>query len=247
MEFLQLPLGPLPAALAISCVLLGALVQGASGFGMAMIAAPLLALIDPRFVPGPIIAASIVISPLVARRDRAHIDFVGLKYALAGSAVGTVLAAAILLYVSKEGLSLLFAAVVLIGVAVSASGWHVAPSRKNNVLAGVLAGVMGTTASINGPPLALLYQNQRGQQMRGTLAGYFLVAAVLALVALRAVGRYGLVEVQFSLLLAPGVLLGFLASGRLARILDRGHTRKAVLIISAAAAVSVIVKQLLQW
>ncbi|MDQ3385935.1 MAG: sulfite exporter TauE/SafE family protein, partial [Actinomycetota bacterium] len=41
------------SALVIVAVLVGALVQGSIGFGLNLIAAPVLALVDPDLVPGP--------------------------------------------------------------------------------------------------------------------------------------------------------------------------------------------------
>ena len=65
------------------------------------------------------------------------------------------------------------------------------------------------------------------------------------LVALFLVGRFGETELRLALVLLPGTLLGFAASRHLARVLDRGYTRPAVLIVSAVAAVSVIARELL--
>jgi len=54
------------------------------------------------------------------------------------------------------------------------------------------------------------------------------------LAALVASGHFGVHELRLSLFLLPGVLVGFLASGLLRPIVDRGHTRPAVLWLSGS-------------
>ena len=94
------------------------------------------------------------------------------------------------------------------------------------------------------PPMALLYQREAGPKIRGTLAAYFTVGVTLSLIGLSTVGRFGMREVVLSLQLVPGVLVGYFLSRGAARRLDRGYIRKAVLVLSAAAAVGVIVRHL---
>jgi uncharacterized membrane protein YfcA len=50
-------------------VLLGALVQGAVGYGMSLIAAPLLVLVDPALVPVPLLLLTTVHATLAVVRD----------------------------------------------------------------------------------------------------------------------------------------------------------------------------------
>lgn len=80
--------------------------------------------------------------------------------------------------------------------------------------------------------------------MRGTLAGFFLVGTFLSLSALAVAGEFGVEEIRLSLLVVPGIILGYLASGAGARRLDAGHTRPAVLTVSAVSAVLVLVDAL---
>ena len=56
-------------------VTVAASVQGAIGFGMALIASPILVLVNPELVPGPLMMSSLVLVTLMAIRDHAHADF----------------------------------------------------------------------------------------------------------------------------------------------------------------------------
>src|SRR3954451_11684240 len=63
---------PVMAAAVVVAVLVVALtsaVHGAVGFGMNLLAVPVLVVLDPRFVPGPAVAAGLVLSVLVAARE----------------------------------------------------------------------------------------------------------------------------------------------------------------------------------
>ena len=55
--------------MASAVVAIGATVQASVGFGLALISTPLLVLIDPQLVPGPMIFASMLLVVLTAWRD----------------------------------------------------------------------------------------------------------------------------------------------------------------------------------
>lgn len=218
----------------------GAAVQGAVGFGLALVAAPLLVLIEPRLVPGPLIAAALVLIGIMSRREGRFMDLGGFHWALAGRLVGIPAGAWALVTLPVRETTLLFAGLVLLAVAMSASGVRLPPASGTLLGAGVVSGFMGTFSSIGGPPLALVYQHEAGRRVRGTLAAHFLVGATLSLVALAVVGRFGWAELRDAAVLVPGVVVGFALSLPLAPILDRGHTRRAILGFSSVAALVVV-------
>ena len=103
---------------------------------------------------------------------------------------------------------------------------------------------MGTISGIGGPPIALAYLGLDGPALRATLARYFLVGNLVAIPTLIVVGSLGIEELPECLVLIPGAVLGFLASGWLARHTDRATVRPIVLGLSTAAAVAVIIRTL---
>ncbi|MFQ5793001.1 MAG: TSUP family transporter, partial [Acidobacteriota bacterium] len=135
-------------------------------------------------------------------------------------------------------------AVVLLAVGMSAFGLRVRRTNWSLLGAGAMSGFMSTTASIGGPPMAILYHDTPGARVRGTLSSFFVVGATFSLVALVAVGRFGWGELVAAVSLLPGILLGFAVSSHTARLVDRGYTRKAVLAVSALAGLSVILREL---
>ena len=94
--------------------------------------------------------------------------------------------------------------------------------------------------------MALLYARSEGPRLRSTLSGFFVVASVFSLAALAVVGRFGIQEVKISAAFLPAVVVGFLLSGPLRPMVDRGRTRPAVLVLSAVAAVGAILESLLR-
>lgn len=231
-------------AVATVIVTLGSMLQGTIGFGLGLFAAPLLLLIEPRLVPGPLLAASGVLTLLLTRRDWHGVHGPDLAWALGGRVVGTLAALAVLVVASRELLEVLLGSLVLLAVALLASGLHPGLSPRVLVVAGTLSGFMGTTTTIGGPPMALLYSRAAGPRLRGTLSAFFVVGVVISVSGLALVGRFGRLEARYAALLLPGILVGFLVSRLTVRALGARWLRPAVLAVSALAGLVVVIRQL---
>lgn len=236
-------MSPTELAAASGVVALGAFVQGVVGFGSLLIAAPLLVLIDPTLVPGPILVSGLLLALLMAYRERRGLEVRGVGWAFAGRVPGSVVGALILAAVPPAGFDLLVGGTVLLGVLVSTARIEIAPSPAALFGAGFVAGITGTTTSVGGPPVAFVYQHESGERLRGALAGFFVMGSVLSMVTLAFVGRFGGRDLFAGLVLVPGTLAGYAASGPLARLVDRGYTRVAVLGVSAAAGLVLILRR----
>lgn len=226
-------------------VTFGSLVQAAVGFGFALVSAPLLVLIDPELVPGPATVAAGAVGALNAYRNRGPTDWGGIRWASVGLIPGTILAGIVLSRASARSLAILVGALVLLAVLASLAGVRVGRSPKVLMAAGALSGFMGTTATIGGPPIALVFQRESGPFIRSTLARFFLVATVMAVAAQVPAGRLGVKEVLAGLALYPGIVVGFWLSKRLLPLLDAGLMRRAILLVSGASSVAVLLKELL--
>ena len=237
-------MSPVEAIAAAVVMAAGAAVQGSVGFGMNVLAAPILIQIDTDLVPGPLLAAALVMSLLVARRDRAGINRSALLWAVCGRVPGAALGTLLLLALSPWGLSVLVASVILVGTALSTSGIRLPRSRSFIAAGGLVSGVAGTATGVGGPPLALTLQHLPPRELRGTMSVYFLLGASISLCFLAVAGEFGIRHLISVALLVPGQLVGFFLSGPLAKVLDRGYARPALLTISVAAAVSLLIKAL---
>jgi uncharacterized membrane protein YfcA len=235
---------PADVVIVTLAVAVGACVQGSVGFGFGLVAAPVVALVDTRFVPGPLLLSGVILAVLVALRERGALDWLGIRWAIVGRIPGTLLGAWAVVALPERGVVILFASAVLAAVALSLAGWTLRPDPPTLLGAGATSGFMGTVTSIGGPPMALVYQRQSGAELRATLALFFVVGAAFSLLVLSVAGQVGREELRLGLLLVPGMAVGFLLSRAAARYLDRGHTRVAVLGVATASSVALLVQQL---
>lgn len=226
-------------------VMVGALVQGAVGYGMALLAVPLLALIDPALVPVPLILLTSVHAVFAVVRDWRHADWSGIGWAMLGRLPGTGLGVLAVTALSQRVFALLIGSCVLAFVVLSLLHWRPRPRPVSLLLAGLVSGAGGTAASIGGPPIALLYQDVEGPRVRGTLGGYFVLGSVTSIAALAAAGAVTGESLARTVLLSPFLLVGFALSGPVRGVLDKGWTRRAVLAVAALSAVLLIGRVLL--
>ncbi|MDQ4118399.1 MAG: sulfite exporter TauE/SafE family protein [Actinomycetota bacterium] len=225
-------------------VFAGALVQGAAGFGLAMVAAPLLALIDPALVPAPLLALTAVHAVAALVREVGDTDWRGVAWAMLGRVPGTVAGVTLVVALPPRVFAVVLASIVLACVALSVTPLRVRPTRRLLVAAGVVSGVSGTAASVGGPPVALLYQSESGPRIRATLAAYFALGTALSLGGLALGGAVTGTALLHGAVLVPFLVAGFLVSGPARRVLDRGGTRPVVIALSAVSALVLLAQAL---
>ncbi|WP_336744032.1 sulfite exporter TauE/SafE family protein [Aureimonas altamirensis] len=231
--------------LAAAAVFGGAFIQSLTGFGFAMFAAPLLAVVAPHMVPIPILVLTLIFTAGLAWRERRGVDWRELCWILAGRMPMTVIAGAAVAFLAPGVISLVFALFVLAGVAVSLAGWKVAPTPMSLTIAGGLSGFFGTLTSIGAPPLALVYQNERGPKIRGTLACNIIVGSFVSLLALGSAGAMGPAEIYGTLVLVPFGVAGLAVSRHWIGFIDAGRLRPLLLAISALAAIFILFREIL--
>lgn len=232
----------LVAALA---VFVGAVVQGAAGFGLGLVAAPVLALVDPALVPVALLVVTAVLPLLTVVRELGDVDWRGAGWSLLGRLPGTVVGVAAVASASPESLALLVAVAVLLAVAASLLRWRPVPTRRSLLVAGALGGAAGTATSVGGPPMILLYQDAPGPRVRATLAVFFAVGIAMSLGGLAIAGEVQRSELVAGALLLPAMLAGFALSGPLRRHVDGGRLRPVVLVLVTLSALTLLLRSLL--
>ena len=193
-------------------VLFAALFQSSTGIGFGLIAAPVLLLIDPRFVPGTVIFLGTAVSFLSSVRDLRHINRAHVAAGIAGRLPAAIVAASLLASLSPTLFQILFACLILFAVVMSLYGPTIRPSIPGVAFAGVLSGFMGTLTSVGAPPFALALQNAPAHQMRATMNAVLLLGACVSMASLAVFGSFGWPEILRGLALIPAVLLGFYAA-----------------------------------
>jgi uncharacterized membrane protein YfcA len=235
--------GELAGCLAIVAV--GAFVQGSVGFGINLVVVPVIAVLVPEAVPGAVVLLSLPLTVTMLVREHHHADRRGVAWIMAGRLPGAAIGATVVVVVAADVLTTIIGAVILVAVGLSVARLHVRVTPASAATAGLTAGVMGTAAGIDGPPLALLYQHHHTAAIRATLAACFVLGTVMSAAALAIAGEITTDQLVFTLELLPALVVGLLASTWGARHLRDRSIRPAVLTFATVAGVVALLDGLL--
>lgn len=237
--------------LACLAVLAGATVQAAAGFGLALIAGPaLVAVLDPTEAVTTLMVlatTTTLLLLLVRRGPRPAVRWTDVRVVTLAAVPGVLAGVLVLAVVSKSALQLAVGVGVLAAVGLQVLRRPVPgramPSRWTTLGVGLLAGVLTTTTSTNGPPLVLWLERRQvaPAEMRDTLAALFLALNLLGAAVLTATGRAGqALRPEVVLVLLAAAVAGHVAGRRLFHLLDARRFRAAGLGLSALAGLASI-------
>ena len=232
------------AAMALSCAVGGA-VQGTIGFGLGLLVVPIVQLVEPGAVPVALLCASLPLTVTMAVRERGHLDVRGLGWIMAGRLIGTGAGVWILTSVPPNGLAVAVGAMILIAVLASVLGVPIRPQPSIAVSAGIVSGVMGTTAAIGGPAVAIVYSDRPGPERRSTIAWAFVLGFIVSFGALLAAGQVDRPDVALGLALIPFILTGFWLGTRMAGRASPEWLRGAVLVFAGLGGLTVTLRALI--
>ncbi len=228
--------------MAIGLIFLGSYVQTAIGFGLAIVAAPLLILWSPEYVPAPICLVALFISLLNAFKHRSSVEIGGLKMALIGRIPGSIAGGAVLYFVSTDVLTLWVGALVLFAVVVSALPFRIEPTPRRMTLAGFFSGLFGTSSAIGGPPMALLLQHQEANQLRGNLSAFFVFSSIISLVVQIPAGFFTLHHLVITLPLLPAAGFGYWLAMKTTQSLPKEKIRIGALMLCFVSGFTAVVQ-----
>ncbi|MEM9071682.1 MAG: sulfite exporter TauE/SafE family protein [Myxococcota bacterium] len=241
-EALSLPGDLLLWSLAVTFV--AAFVQGTIGFGHAVVAVPILALVDSRLAPVPQLLQMVPLTVLVFWREREHADLHGALWTTIGRLPGTAMGVLLLKVATQRMLDLLIGGLVLIAVGGLTGGRAIPRTRITEFVAGLLSGGAAVISSIGGPPIALLYKDAKGATVRATLSAILAIGLVVTISARAVAGEISSLEVGLGLLTIPAVGLGVWASRFAAAKIEGRPLQVSILVVSAASAIALIARAL---
>lgn len=239
-------------ALIAGVLLLSAALQTSTGFGFALLSAPILAaLVGPVEAVSTIVATGVVVDVLVLAADGRRPQPNGRDVAILGvwSVPGLLLGALLLRVLASTLLQLLVAAAVLFAVAsrlrprrwpekqpmADRQPWWAAAG------AGLTSGVLSTATTLGGPP-TVLYLTSRPRpprQTRDTLVALSLVRLPVSVAALVVAGTW--ITPPGLLLLWAAVALGYLVGRAVFARMDLARYERAVLAALVAAALTAVI------
>ncbi|MCL9773928.1 TSUP family transporter [Vibrio sp. S4B1] len=117
-------------------VFIGAFIQTTTGFGMAIVVSPVLIILAPEFIPGPMIIVGMCLASINAIKYRRFIVLSELRSAFIGLLPGVMSGAALLYFMVLTKFSLFIGIVVLLAVVVSLLPFKLEETPKRLVFAG---------------------------------------------------------------------------------------------------------------
>ena len=226
--------------LALVAVAVGAVIQGSIGFGYAFVAVPAMALLYTEAVPVTPLLLALPMTVIMSAREWTSIDVSGFFLITGARVVGTAGGIALLVFIPASSLSVLVGLLIVAVALLSFFSPNFEVNNKTRLAGGIASGVTSTTAAIGGAPLALVYQDRSGAELRSTLAISFLAGIAISLVGLALAGKVEGWHFVLALELLPGLLLGLWASRWAVKALDERWLRPTVLGFAAAAGLLVI-------
>jgi len=220
-------------------------VQTTTGVGFAMVAVPMLVLIDLSYAPGPSLFVMLFLSIAMVAGSWKDVDRQGFSALFPGLFIGTLVGSRLLGMLSASAFGLVFGFMVLGALALGRMGLEPRQSPAVNASGGFVSGLMGTISGIHGPPLAVLYQRAEPARARATIAFVFVIASVLSLISLNSAGHFGHDEVLAGLALLPGLAVGYVLANTGRRFISGRVAHNAMLAIAAISAIILIGRSVL--
>jgi len=209
-------MSPGQIVLVAAIIFAGHFVKGFSGFGSAIVAAPLLALFMPLRAIVPLMAlVSLPAGAYMVIATWRHIDWRETLLVSVGMIVTTWIGMQVLLTVENQVLKQAFAVATVLFVLPAL--WDRRPVRRRRahplatLLVGTVAGLTGVLFAVPGPPVVLYFtytMTDDVNRFRGTLSAIFLSNALIQVVAFAGEG-----VLTADLLLLAGVLMPSLLAG----------------------------------
>ncbi len=195
--------------------LVAAMVNGALGYGFSSITVPVaLGFVANRVLNPALVLLEVVLNLVSLFLNRRALPAVWRRMLplLGGLLPGVILGGVFLSVVAAVALKAATYAVLLPLILLQAAGvrWPIRDERKVGVPFGLGLGVLYSTTTISGPPLALLLNNQglAQDEFRAAIALIRVAESSLTLVTYLFLGFYGAPSLGLFWLLLPAVALG---------------------------------------
>jgi uncharacterized membrane protein YfcA len=203
-------------------IFLATIIRSAFGFGEALVAVPLLAMVIPVKVAAPVaVLASITVALIVVLQDWRHIHLRSAVWLVLSTFFGIPIGLLMLKAVPEPVVKTILAAVI-IGFSLYSLLRRGHQELKDDRLAwffGFCAGVLGGAYGMNGPPLVIFGSLRQWSpaHFRATLQGYFLPASMAGMAGYLFTGLWTPAVNRLYLFSLPGAVLAIF----LGRLINR--------------------------
>lgn len=220
-------------------IFLAAFLQAITGFGLVIVAAPLLMFFyDPKIVVPVmlLLACSGNTVQSFLMRKKANLPLIG--HLSIGVVLGVPIGFFVFDYVSSDTLKLWISSVVFLSLLImQISHRQIPESRRNTILAGICSGFSSMTTGMAGPPflIYLAYTKMSTETFRATCFVFFLFCNAASLVGYL-IGGHSLAPAFHEFLyLLPALALGISLGHTLAHFIPTSFLRRLIFLILYAA------------
>ncbi len=239
-------------AILAAVTVLGALVQATTGFGFAILAAPVfLAVLNSKTAIPVLVALHIVQSAWVVQEVWPRVSRWHLKRLASGAALGCPLGLVLLEWIDVRGLKLTLGVLILLALALfiwrgrtpSVTAGRPGPAHAPVIaLTGAVSGALTSILVMPGPPLIAYLAGERWprEDARALSLTFFAGCYVLVLGLALAAGALGRGDWLLIAGLSPAAIAGTLLGLRLGPKVSERHFRQALLalmLLSGAGAI----------
>ena len=225
-------------------VALAAGVQSISGFGFALLSVPLMTLfVEPHIAVVVSTALGIVSTSYQAVRDRADADTVMAKRLILASSCGMPFGLVAFVDLSQDVLRAVLGVVILAVTIVLGKGFTLKrESVHHEWIIGIVSGVLATSLSTNGPPLAFLMHARKIEpdRFRATINRVFAVVGIASFVLFCLAGEVTGDALRASVIVLPTLVLALKVGLILRPRVNAKGFRVLVLVLMAMSGISAI-------
>jgi len=225
-------------------LILGSILQRATGLTAGMLIVPFLALISYSLIPVPIAFASMALTIMMAYKGRKHIDRQHILQISMGMFAGILLSIFILKNIKFESLGLVFGIFILISVFISIKIKSFTLNKRINYSGGFIAGVMGSMAAVGGQVLALLFQNHALESLKASLAFLYTLFSSVMLLMFFSFGEFSYAQFLSGIFMMPGFIMGFFLAPIFSKYFNAKYSKTLVLLMASVGALVLILKSI---
>ena len=233
-------------------ILIAAVLKGLTGFGFALFAVPLLSMLLPIqvLIPAMILfnfLASLYLLFQIKVKLQARYFIPMFLASLAGIPIGVYA----LQNLDEMLLRLVVGLVIVVFTLLLFFRRNHEPRHKNKpiVFAGFLSGMLGSSVSLSGPPIAMAMNNKgyKKNKFRANFAIFGVLSSLFTAVTYFLKGIIQVASLKFTVYFFPLLLVGSQLGNRWARRIKNEKFRRIVLAVNFATGLAVLIMALIKF
>ncbi|MDP3353239.1 MAG: sulfite exporter TauE/SafE family protein [Flavobacteriaceae bacterium] len=232
-------------------ILLSSVIKGITGFGFALLAIPLLSLIFPLSLLVPaIVLFNLITSIIVLFNLKEKIKGYYIVPMIIASLAGIPLGVYLLTYLNPSTLKIvtslaiiMFSIRMLSGVKLAKRNFH-----KPIVFAGFLSGVLTSSISIGGPPLAIALDRKgySKEMFRGIFIWFMVFSSLFTTLAFYYKGLLTTDTIKFTAFSLPLLFIGSGWGVKIATKINQQQFRKFIILLNVCTGLLMLITTLIK-